>query len=176
MHSRPALDTAVLISRAGWLWCSLAALAICAGLVHAQGADYKTAARSPVGEWHTFGDGGGKPRSAIRITEAGGVYTGRILRSLVPGEDPDKICTKCTDERRDKRLNGMAFLTGMRRLDKGGAVAGENVYGGGEILDPDTGGIYRSSMTLASDGKRLTVRGYLGIPLFGRTQEWLRAD
>ena len=129
-------------------------------------------ATSPTGDWHTFGDGGGKPRAVIRITEAGGVYTGRIVRSLVPGEDPDKICTKCTDERKDKRLNGMAFLTGMRKVD-GGTVA---EYGGGEILDPDTGGIYRSSMTLSPDGRRLTVRGYIVIPLFGRTQEWGRAE
>lgn len=176
MHSRPTLGTAVLISRAGWLRCSLAALALCAGLVHAQGADYQTAARSPVGEWHTFGDGGGKPRSAIRITEAGGVYTGRIVRSLVPGEDPDKICTKCTDQRRDQRLNGMAFLTGMRKAESGSGGEHGGAYDGGEILDPDSGGIYRSSMTLASDGKRLTVRGYIGIPLFGRTQEWQRAQ
>ena len=55
----------------------------------------------------------------------------------------------------------------------GGTVA---EYGGGEILDPDTGGIYRSSMTLSPDGRRLTVRGYIVIPLFGRTQEWGRAE
>ena len=122
--------------------------AICAGSAGAPtpvgqpAANSPPRATSPSGEWHTVGDGGGK------------------------------ICTKCTDERKDKRLNGMAFLTGMRKVD-GGTVA---EYGGGEILDPDTGGIYRSSMTLSPDGRRLTVRGYIVIPLFGRTQEWGRAE
>ncbi len=171
-----------------WLLCVLAAFALCGAVACAQpgGGDsggktadkatYNAAANAaspgPAGEWHTFGDGGGKPRAVIRITAAGGVYTGRIVRSLVPGEDPDKICSKCTDERRDKRLNGMAFLTGMRKVEDG--QSGE--YSGGEILDPDTGNIYRSAMTLSADGRRLTVRGYIGIPLFGRTQEWLRPE
>ena len=52
----------------------------------------------------------------------------------------------------------------------------DGAYSGGEILDPDTGGVYRSTMTLSADGRRLTVRGYIGIPLFGRTQEWVRAE
>ncbi len=170
------------------LLCVFTAYALCATVAHAQpsGGDAasskpadksadkaaeKTSNPSPTGEWHTYGDGGDKPRAVVRITEAGGVYTGRIMRSLVPGEDPDKICTKCADERKDKRLNGMAFLTGMRKVE--GSQSGE--YGGGEILDPDTGNVYRSAMTLSADGRRLTVRGYIGIPLFGRTQEWQRA-
>lgn len=136
---------------------------ITAGSVYGQ-----SAALGPAGQWHTFGDGGTQPRAVIRITEAGGVFTGRIVRSLVPGEDPDKLCTKCGGERRDQRLMGLAFLTGMKR------TGGE--YSGGEILDPDTGGVYRSAMRLSDDGRRLTVRGYIGIPLFGRTQEWVRAD
>ena len=136
---------------------------IAAGSVYGQ-----SAGPSPAGQWHTFGDGGAQPRAVIRITEANGVFTGRIVRSLVPGEDPDKLCTKCSGERHGQRLMGMAFLTGMKRVD------GE--FGGGEILDPDTGGVYRSNMRLSDNGRRLMVRGYVGIPLFGRSQEWVRAD
>lgn len=140
-------------------------LSVCvaAGSVYAQ-----STVHTPAGQWHTFGDGGTQPRAVIRITEADGVFTGRIVRSLVPGEDPDKLCTKCNGERKGQRLMGMAFLTGMKR--------GDGEYGGGEILDPDTGAVYRSTMRLSDDGRRLSVRGYIGIPLFGRSQEWVRAD
>ena len=93
---------------------------------------------------------------------------GRLDCTERDSEDPEKRCTKCTDARKDLVLRGMAIVTGMRVVD------GE--YSGGEILDPDTGGVYRSSMRLSEDGRRLTVRGYIGIPLFGRSQEWVRAD
>ncbi len=128
----------------------------------------QTTPPSALGDWRTFGDDGVKARGIVRFTEENGVLTGRILRSLVPGEDPNKLCSKCTDERKDKLLRGMAIITGMRFVD--------GAYSGGEILDPDSGGIYRSTMSLSADGRRLTVRGYIGIPLFGRTQGWIRAE
>ena len=49
-------------------------------------------------------------------------------------------------------------------------------YSGGEILDPDDGKVYRCSMRLVDGGRKLEVRGFVGIPLLGRTQTWLRAD
>lgn len=47
-------------------------------------------------------------------------------------------------------------------------------YGGGDILDPNTGSIDRCSFKLENEGRTLVVRGYLGVSLFGRTQKWLR--
>lgn len=143
--------------------CFLCLTMIASGWVRAQ-----TGAASPAGEWRTFGDAGAKPRGVVRITERNGVFTGVIVRSLVPGEDPDKRCVKCSDARKDQLLRGMAIVTGMKAAD------GE--YSGGEILDPDTGAVYRSYMRLSEDGHRLTVRGYIGIPWFGRSQEWVRAE
>lgn len=141
----------------------LATFALCTAIAHAQ-----TGGNNLAGEWRTFGDGSSTPRGVVRFTERDGVFTGVIVRSLVPGEDPDKRCAKCSDARKDQLLRGMAIVSGMKAAD------GE--YTGGEILDPDTGGIYRSTMRLSGDGRRLMVRGYIGIPLFGRTQEWVRND
>ena len=146
----------------------LACLLLCIATAPASEVHAQAIPASPMGDWRTFGDDGVKPRGVVRITEKDGVLTGRILRSLVPGEDPNKVCSKCTDGRKDQLLRGMAIITGMKPAD--------GAYRDGEILDPDTGSTYRSTMTLADQGRRLIVRGYIGIPLFGRTQEWIRAD
>jgi uncharacterized protein (DUF2147 family) len=45
---------------------------------------------------------------------------------------------------------------------------------GGSVLDPKNGKTYRCKLTLSPDGQSLTVRGYLGISLLGRSQTWKR--
>ncbi len=47
-------------------------------------------------------------------------------------------------------------------------------YNGGDILDPNNGKVYRSKMTLTDGGAKLKVRGYIGMPMLGRTQVWVR--
>jgi uncharacterized protein (DUF2147 family) len=49
-------------------------------------------------------------------------------------------------------------------------------WSGGRIIDPVTGNEYDCSVALLDGGKRLKVRGYLGISLIGRTQYWYRAN
>lgn len=50
---------------------------------------------------------------------------------------------------------------------------GTQSWGGGWIYDPAGGKTYRSEMHIADDGT-LHVRGYVGIPLFGRSEIWTR--
>lgn len=49
-------------------------------------------------------------------------------------------------------------------------------YVGGQILDPDNGKVYRSKVRLIDDGKKLSVRGYIGVSMLGRSQAWLRQE
>jgi len=124
---------------------------------------------SPVGLWKTIDDQSGKPKSLIRITESNGEFRGTIEKLFrEPGEDPNPKCDKCEDTRKDQPILGMTILTGMK--PDGGS------YDGGRILDPGNGKIYKSKMSLADDGRKLDVRGYIGMPLFGRTQTWLREE
>ena len=44
-------------------------------------------------------------------------------------------------------------------------------WSGGKILDPKEGEVYRVKIT-TEDGKKMDVRGYIGVPLLGRTQVW----
>jgi len=123
---------------------------------------------SPAGTWKTIDDTTGKPRGVIEITEKDGVYNGRLVKSLVePADSKPKVCDKCTDARKDQPIVGMTLLTGLRK-------SGENEWAGGEILDPETGKLYKCKMALADDGKKLNVRGFIGISLIGRTQTWER--
>lgn len=122
---------------------------------------------SPVGLWQSIDDATGKPRAEIRITEVGGVLTGRIERSLLPTPTGVVLlCTLCPDDRKDKALIGMEIIRRMKAGDD--ALTWE----GGEILDPDKGKIFKLRLQLQDDGKKMQVRGYVG-PFF-RNQTWVR--
>ena len=123
---------------------------------------------TPVGLWRTVDDTTGREKGLVRIVDQGGVLSGRIEGSLDPSEPPHRICDLCTDERKGKPLLGLTILRGVRQSAAG-------VWGGGDILDPDNGKVYRVRLRLLKDGKELEVRGYVGIPLLGRTQIWTRA-
>ncbi len=122
---------------------------------------------SPVGLWKTIDDHTHKPRGIVRIYEENGAFLGKIEASFDP-EERVKHCEKCVDDRKDAPIMGLVI---MRGITKHGSE-----YSGGEILDPDSGWIYRCRFTLSSDGGKLFLRGYLGVSLLGRTQTWLRAN
>ncbi|MGZ9175025.1 MAG: DUF2147 domain-containing protein, partial [Candidatus Binatia bacterium] len=42
--------------------------------------------------------------------------------------------------------------------------------------DPENGKVYRAKMKLIDGGKKLEVRGFIGVSLFGRSQIWLREE
>jgi uncharacterized protein (DUF2147 family) len=44
----------------------------------------------------------------------------------------------------------------------------------GHVYDPKNGKLYNAMLTLK--GNQLEIRGYVGIPLFGRTTVWTRID
>jgi uncharacterized protein (DUF2147 family) len=122
---------------------------------------------SPVGLWKTIDDNTRKPRGLIRLYEQGGEIFGRVEGSLDPKE-ADEVCSKCDGERKGKPVVGMVV---MRHMVRHG-----NEYSGGDILDPDTGWVYRCRLTLEDGGKKLLVRGYLGFALIGRSQIWYRQE
>jgi uncharacterized protein (DUF2147 family) len=122
---------------------------------------------SPVGLWQSMDDATGKPRAEIRISEASGVLTGRIERSLLPTPvGAVLLCTLCQDDRKDKPLIGLDIIRQMK------AGSDAQTWEGGDILDPDKGKIFKLRLQLQEGGKKLQVRGYIG--LFYRNQTWIR--
>jgi uncharacterized protein (DUF2147 family) len=59
-------------------------------------------------------------------------------------------------------------------IDRYGKKDGDE-YVDGQILDPDNGKVYRCKVRLAG-GKKLSVRGYIGVPMLGRSQTWVRQE
>jgi uncharacterized protein (DUF2147 family) len=124
---------------------------------------------SPVGTWRTIDDETHKPRALVTIEDHGGVVSGRIVRLFrEPGEDPNPLCVDCPDERHNQPVLGMTILWNFRPHG--------DAWRGGEVLDPEEGRIYRAILRVLDDGKRLELRGYIGVPLLGRSQVWERAD
>ena len=127
----------------------------------------KPAAPAEVGLWQTISDKDGKPEGYIRIRQVGDELRGVIERGM-PSDDPNDICTKCPGDRKNQRMLGLTIITGLHRQ-------GDH-WAGGEILDPKNGSLYRCRIRAIDSGRRLEVRGYIGISLLGRTQTWLRAE
>ena len=126
---------------------------------------------TPVGLWKTIDDDSKKEKSLVRISEAGGVFSGKIEKLLDPDTKPDAKCDKCTDERKDQPILGLPII---RNVKANGDDA--TLWDGGEILDPNNGKTYRVRLRPADGGKKLEVRGYIGAPLLGRTQTWHRVE
>jgi uncharacterized protein (DUF2147 family) len=130
---------------------------IAATVVHAQ--------NTPVGLWKTVDDKTGQDKSLVRISDTGGVLTGRIEKLLHPSS-PNPLCNRCRDDRHGRPMVGLSIIDGLRQ-------DGE-VWDGGRILDPQNGKLYTVRLKLIDGGKELEVRGYIG-PFF-RTQTWSRIE
>lgn len=128
------------------------------------------ATNSPVGVWKTIDDETGKPASLVRITDNNGVLVGKVEKILREGADPNEKCSKCDGALKDQPVVGMTILQGFVRKDQ------TDEYDGGSVLDPHNGKTYKGRITLVDNGRKLSLRGYIGISLIGRSQTWVREE
>jgi len=121
------------------------------------------ASESIVGVWKTIDDETNKVKSHVQIVEKNGKFYGKVVKLLK--DPPDKLCTKCEGEKKNKPVVGMEIVWNMS-LD-------DDEYQGGKIMDPKNGKTYTCKMWL-EDKNKLKVRGY--VAFFYRTQYWFRLD
>jgi uncharacterized protein (DUF2147 family) len=121
---------------------------------------------SPVGYWKTIDDDGKTEKSIVQIYKKGDKVFGKIVELINPDE-PNPVCDKCKGKRKNQPIVGLEIIWD---LEEDG-----DEWSGGRILDPENGKDYSCYIEVKEGGKKLKVRGYLGISLFGRTQYWHRA-
>lgn len=123
---------------------------------------------SPIGTWHNIDDKTGEVKAEIVVTETAGIVSGRITKLLGKDAKQDEVCSACTDDRKDKPMVGLEFIRGLKKADS------DDLWEGGQILDPENGKTYTLRIRPIDGGKKLQVRGYIGP--FYRTQTWVRVQ
>ena len=118
-----------------------------------------------VGVWKT-----GEGTAMVRIYKNGDKYQGKVVWLKEPN-DPDtgkpKVDKNHPDAASQKRaLLGLINVWGFVYKDN-------NTWEEGNIYDPKNGNTYSCTMKLTSPNS-LEVRGYIGVSLIGRTDNWTR--
>ena len=132
---------------------------------------YASGGEDILGNWNN--DNG---RAKIEIFDCGGSYCGKIIwlkEPNYPKDDKQGMGGKPRVDRENpdptkqsRQLLGLQIMTGF-------VFRGNGVWEKGRIYDPESGKTYRGKITLVSP-QRLYLKGYLGIPLFGRSTSWTR--
>ena len=110
-------------------------------------------------------------KSHIEIYECGDQLCGRIiwLKEPLNEDGAEKLDINNEDPAmRERPIVGLELMTGF-------VERGERKWGDGRIYDPENGKLYQCKMEL-KDPDTLKVRGFIGIPILGRTQIWTRVQ
>ncbi|MGD0829489.1 MAG: DUF2147 domain-containing protein [Terracidiphilus sp.] len=119
--------------------------------------------RNAVGHWqivNSDGSQGGQVETYLR----NGMLFGRVTK-VRPGRTPQDLCDKCSGEFKNQPILGMVFLQNFH-------PEGDD-WIGGAVVDPDNGKTYNGKIW-AEGTSGLHLRGFIGISLLGRTENWVR--
>lgn len=125
------------------------------------------------GTWRTIDDKTGFSKALIEMKlQPNGTYTGTIIKILPrPNYIPKETCQHCPPPYTDKPLVGLTILTDLKQ-----APNSDTNFINAKVLDPLNGKTYQGKGRLSADGRRLSMRGYVGISALGRNQSWIRED
>lgn len=130
-------------------------------------------AASIEGYWKSIEERTGEQLSIVEIRKGNdGRYHGKIVYRY-PNSHGIALtnCTKCPAPDTNKPILGLEILSGFRE-----DPTKTDSYIDGRVLEPTSGRVYKGKAVVSSEGKRLRMRGYMGVSALGRTVVWLRTD
>jgi uncharacterized protein (DUF2147 family) len=104
----------------------------------------------------------------IKIYKKAKTFEGIVVGGLNPDDTKRVDINNPDPKRRNQSLLGLIILRGFN-------FDGANRWTGGQLYDPNNGKTYQGNLELIDDDK-LALRGYVGISLFGRTENWARKN
>jgi uncharacterized protein (DUF2147 family) len=147
-----------------WVW--IASLLVGAGILVAGPSLADGPPNGVVGRWLTESKHG-----VVDIHPCGAKLCGSLVWIYKQKDDSGR---PVVDLRNPEKALQTRSVCGLDML--GGFVAESATHWtDGWIYDPESGKTYKANITLQPDGT-LKLRGYVGIPLFGESQIWTRAD
>ena len=117
-------------------------------------------------QWQTIDDKTGQKKAVVQLTESNGKVSGKIIKVL-DAKKAKAVCEKCPGTLKNQPVEGLQILTGLKS-------SGTNQWSDGKLIDPESGKTYSGKLTLSDNGQSLQLRGYVGSPVFGRSQTWQR--
>ena len=136
-------------------------------------ASLTTFAASIEGYWKSIEERTGEQLSIVEIRKGNdGRYHGKIVYRY-PNSHGIALtnCTKCPAPNTNKPILGLEILSGFRE-----DPVKADAYIDGRVLEPTSGRIYKGKAVVTGEGKRLRMRGYMGVSALGRTVVWIRTD
>src|SRR5450759_1639951 len=91
-------------------------LSLIAGLVLLLANMHPVPAAEPsaAGLWQKIEDG--KPVAWFLVVDHDGIFEGVVAKTFpLPGEEPNEICAKCADDRKNAPVLGISFIRNMKR-------------------------------------------------------------
>jgi uncharacterized protein (DUF2147 family) len=128
---------------------------------------FLTSAQSVFGKWKTFDIyDKDKEEAIVEIFEENDSLHIKIIE-IIPEEHKEDICIKCDDDNRNQPILDLIILEG--------AILKDGIWQGAKILNAKNGYRYGCNISLISENL-LKIRGFIGIPFFGKTVFWEKID
>ena len=123
-------------------------------------------AQSPVGIWQTIDDNEGDVRTEVELYyTTDSTIEAKVHHLFRP--DAPLTCPRCPGNKKDQLLIGLIFMWNLEYDNR------DERWEGGRILEPESGREFKCYLQM-NDDDHIKVRGYIGFPAIGRTQNWYR--
>lgn len=113
-----------------------------------------------------------KEKVKVKVFQKGDTYQAQIVWTEKPVDDkgqPRRDILNPDPALRSRTSDQIILVWDMKYNNK------DNEWSGGKIYDPDTGKIYKAVFKFENP-TNLKVRGYIGMPTFGRTMNWKKIE